>query len=108
MLCVKCNLEGVRRKATKGKVCQKHYEDGKALKRVTVIPLRDYYYSLMGRCYNKKWKIYAHYGAKGYTVDPRWHERDAFVTWGKQQGYRKGMKLHVEGTVYGPDTCRFE
>lgn len=110
MLCVKCKSENIKKKATKGKLCQKHYEDAKSLKRAIVIPLRDYYYSLIGRCSKPEWKLYATYGAKGYTVNEAWHKRDDFVSWGRSQGYRKGMILKLkEGCKeYGPDTCYFE
>ena len=108
--CVICLAEGKRKKAYRGKLCEYHYAEAKAFKRTVIIPLRDYYHSLMGRCYNKKWKLYSIYGARGYTVDKRWHERDNFVAWGREQGYKKGMKLVLkEGEkIYSPETCSFK
>lgn len=106
-MAVKCPL--CRKKRTnKRRVCDSCHDELMAEKRVVVIPLRDYWYSLIGRCYNEKWSLYKTYGAKGYTVHPDWKERDKFVEWGKRQGYRKGMLLIVEGLEYGPDTCSFK
>jgi len=109
--CVKCRVEGKRVKTyRKTKLCEKHYSEVKSFKRTVIIPLRDYYHSLMGRCYNEKWQLYKTYGARGYTVNEAWHNRDDFVAWGKSQGYKKGKKLKLkEGAKeYGPDTCCFE
>lgn len=111
MSCLKCKLEGKRKKVyRRSKLCQHHYEEAKAEKRMVLHPLRQYYYSLMARCYRPTRKEYKYYGARGYTVAEVWHSRDAFVTWGKKQGYIKGMKLKLqEGSkIYGPDTCNFE
>lgn len=107
MICIQCRLEGKRKKATKGKFCDFHYEEGKAKKRAVLVPLRDYWYSIIGRCYNEKWQLYKWYGAKGYTVDSRWLDKKEFIEWGRGQQYKRGMKLIVDGLVYGPDTCKF-
>lgn len=107
MICIKCASEGKRKKATKGKYCDYHYDEGKAKRRAVLVPLRDYWHSLMGRCYKPEWTLYKWFGARGFTVHPDWHEKKEFIEWGRQQGYRKGMKLIVDGKEYGPDTCKF-
>lgn len=109
MNCLACKVEGLRKKATKGKFCDYHYEEGKAKKRSQFIPLRDIWYTMIGKCYKEHWKLYETYGAKGYTVCPEWRDsRNAFIDWSKKQGYKRGMKLVVEGKEYGPETCKFE
>ena len=109
--CVKCAVEGKKKKTyLRTKLCEYHYSEAKAFKRRVIIPLRDYYHSLMGRCYKESWKLYQTYGARGYTVAEAWHSRDDFVAWGRRQGYKKGMKLILKDGCkeYGPDTCHFE
>lgn len=109
--CLKCKVEGKRKKATNGRYCLFHYEEAKAKKRAEFIPLRDYWYSLMGRCYKEHWELYKTYGARGYTVCEDWHERSNFIIWAKQQGYKRGRILkfkEVDCKVYSPDNCYFE
>lgn len=109
--CLKCKVEGIRKKATKGKFCQYHYEEGKAAKRAFLLPIRDYWYSIIGRCYKEHWKLYATYGAKGYTVAEVWHDKVNFIDWAKKQGYRRGLliKFHNEDCkVYSPENCYIE
>lgn len=109
--CIACKVKGIRKKATHGKYCLTCYENAKATKRANFIPLRDYWYSLMGRCYKEHWTLYATYGARGYTVCEEWHDRTTFISWAKQQGYKRGriLKFKEEGCkVYSPDNCYFE
>lgn len=109
-MCLKCKVEGIRRKATNGRYCQYHYEEAKQKKRAIFIPLRDYHYSLIGRCEKSHWKLYDTYGAKGYTVCEEWQDRETFISWAKRQGYKRGkvLKFKEEGCkVYSPDNCYF-
>lgn len=110
-LCLKCRVEGKRKKATHGRYCQHHFDEASAKKRLEFIPLRDYHYSLIGRCEKEHWELYATYGAKGYTVCDEWRDRKTFIDWAKQQGYKKGkiLKFKEEGCkVYSPENCIFE
>lgn len=110
-LCIKCKVEGKRKKATKGRYCQYHYEEAKAKKRIDFIPLRDYWYSIMGRCYKEHWKLYQAYGVRGFTVCEEWQDRSNFITWARQNGYRKGKLIKFNSSeckVYGPENCYIE
>lgn len=109
--CIACKVEGKRKKAEHGKYCFHHYDEFKAKKRATTIPLRDYWYSIVGRCTKEHWTLYSTYGAKGYTVCEAWLDKKTFVSWSVSQGYRRGMilKFKVEDCkVYSPDNCYFE
>lgn len=110
-MCIACKVQGIRKKADRGKYCQYHYEEAKAKKRAWQVPLRDYHYSIMGRCYKEHWELYATYGAKGYTVCEEWHSKENFVDWAKKQGYKRGrlIKFKEEGCkVYSPENCYLE
>lgn len=106
-LCLLCKAEGKRKKAYKGKYCEKHWEQEKAKKRVTFVPLRDIWYTMMGKCYNEKWGIYKYYGAKGYTVCETWHNRSLFISWAIKNGYTFGRRIAIKDgqKVYSPENC---
>lgn len=106
-LCILCKVEGKRKKAFKGKYCEKHWESEKAKKRVTFVPLRDIWYTMIGKCYKEKWGIYKYYGAKGYTVCDAWHDRSVFISWAMKNGYTFGRRIAIkEGQkVYSPENC---
>lgn len=108
--CVLCAVEGVKRKAYKGKYCEKHWEKEKTEKRLTYIPLRDTWYTMIGKCTKPHWGIYKYYGAKGFSVCEEWQNRDNFISWAKSQGYRFGMKIGIlpGAKVFSPENCFVE
>ena len=67
------------------------------------------HYNMMRRCYNEKAVDYKDYGAKGITVCEEWHDREQFRKWGKENGWKKGLKLNrYDGKKnYCPENCYF-
>lgn len=58
------------------------------------------------RCYNKKQKSYAHYGAKGVEMCREWKESFiAFRDWAIKNGYKKGLEISRNGDIgnYSPE-----
>jgi hypothetical protein len=62
--------------------------------------------AMMDRCYNPARKSYQSYGAKGVTVDLRWHTFENFLA---DMGKRPpGTSLdRMKGGNYGPGLCRW-
>ena len=77
------------------------------------------WYNMLSRCYNKKDKSYKYYGAKGITVESRWHRYDFFLNdiekiegWNKEEFYKGNLFLDKdiksnEFKIYSLETCKF-
>ena len=66
------------------------------------------YRDIKRRCYNPRSVIYSTYGAKGITVCDEWlNDRESFIKWCMENGYRKGLSVtRIDtGMGYSPDNC---
>lgn len=110
--CVNCNVEGKKVKVyRKTSYCENCYYKQKALKKMTLIPLRDIWYTMVGKCYKPHWGIYKYYGARGYTVCDEWKKsKEAFIQWGLANQFKFGMRLRLkdDSKFYSPETCFLE
>jgi hypothetical protein len=73
-------------------------------------PLYSVYQDMKRRCYDKKNGSYKNYGGRGIFVCDEWlNDVNAFVKWGMDNGYEKGLELDRKGndSNYEPSNCRF-
>jgi hypothetical protein len=73
-------------------------------------PLYKAWVSARHRCHNPKDKSYRNYGGRGITVCPDWLDNPkAFVEWGENNGWRRGLQLdRIDNDKgYCPENCRF-
>ena len=75
-------------------------------------PLYNTWSHMISRCFDPKNKSYKFYGERGVTVCDEWrHDPIAFIKWGMDNGYKKGLTLDKDingpGLLYSPNTCRF-
>jgi hypothetical protein len=80
-------------------------------------PLYNVYTALVVRCFNPKHKSYYRYGGRGVTVCEEWlNDRDAFVEWCINNGWKPGLhldkdilskKLNIDPPIYSPNSCMF-
>ncbi|HBG2457510.1 hypothetical protein RYE12_17860 [Clostridioides difficile] len=70
---------------------------------------RAIFYSMHRRCYNPNHKSYKNYGGRGIKVCGEWHDIKNFVSWCKENGYKKGLQLdRIDNDGdYEPCNCRF-
>lgn len=63
--------------------------------------------SIMRRCYDHDYFMYQNYGRKGITVYDKWHNKEEFASWLKDNNYVTGAKLKRIDTSLGyyPDNC---
>jgi hypothetical protein len=70
-------------------------------------PLHAVWRAMLARCENPKQNRYHHYGGRGITVCPEWHDYTRFRSWASRTGYRKGLqldRLDNDGN-YAPSNC---
>lgn len=75
--------------------------------------------SMMGRCYNKNNPKYKNYGARGVTVDSKWHRVKGFLDdydkidgWDEEKFLNRELQLDKDtkfkgNKLYSKDTCRW-
>lgn len=72
--------------------------------------LRRIHNGMMQRCYNSNAKAYKHYGGRGISICPEWHDRDTFIDWAlKHSNYANDLsidRIDVDGN-YEPSNCRW-
>jgi len=80
-------------------------------------PLGYTWQAMMGRCYDKNWAHFKHYGGKGVSVCDRWLEFKCFAEdaiqlpgWSERVSdpdtrYCLDKDIRGNGFVYGPDSC---
>lgn len=80
--------------------------------------LRRVHYHMIQRCYNKKYKGYKNYGAKGVYVSPEWIDFEGFLStvdtvpgWDADRYLSEKLSLDKDvvwgNKLYSPNTCRF-
>lgn len=72
--------------------------------------LRRIHSGMMQRCYNPKHIAYKHYGGRGITICPEWHNRKVFIDWAlNHSNYSNDLsidRIGVNGN-YEPNNCRW-
>lgn len=80
------------------------------MSRLKDVRLYRIYWSMKERCYNKQYKWYKDYGARGIVVCDEWlHDFTNFHDWAINNGYRDDLtldRINVDGN-YTPENCRF-
>lgn len=105
--CEKCESLNIKADAFKNGLCKKCYKE-RVETNSSLRPLKDLYYTMMGKCYKPEWTLYKHYGALGYTVCPEWHDKHTFFEWAKANGYSKGKFVVFKDPrckEYSPSNC---
>lgn len=74
-------------------------------------PLYSVLSGMKRRCYNHNEKKYKNYGARGIAICDEWlNHPEAFVKWGIENGYKKGLEIdrypNNDGN-YEPSNCRW-
>lgn len=66
--------------------------------------------NIKSRCYNKKVRSYADYGAKGIVMCDEWlHDFQAFANWSMANGLQEGLTINRKESnkSYCPDNCEW-
>lgn len=66
--------------------------------------------NIKSRCYNKKVRSYADYGAKGIVMCNEWlHDFQAFADWSMKNGFQEGLTINRKDATknYCPSNCEW-
>lgn len=101
--CKKCSINNRRKPKTS-------WNKGLKTADKKVNRLKNIWYRMKDRCYNRKHSSYLYYGAKGIIVCQEW--KDSFINfleWSKANGYENPLTLdRKDGTKgYSPENCRW-
>jgi len=72
--------------------------------------LRNRWFGMKSRCYNKYHKGYKDYGGRGITVCDEWlYSFETFSNWAYETGYKEELTLDRKNNDdnYTPDNCRW-
>ena len=71
--------------------------------------LYNMWYNIRARCYNPKKNQYKDYGGRGIKICKRWLDRDTFIAWCLNNGWKPGLQLDRRNNDgnYTPSNCRF-
>jgi hypothetical protein len=62
---------------------------------------------MKSRCFNKKYKLYEFYGARGITICDEWLDFINFQKWAYNSGYNDNLSIERINVNYNPENCKW-